>query len=188
MVGTPVAAAARWFEKRYGRAAVADVCVKLAPEWRGLVDPHAEAFGMLGARWYPYAFLENFIVTARAVVHAEEDPFIRDIAFAGIDGSMSTGMRAMARWFKSPKDFADASRESWRLFHDTGVMSVPSLEPKSVRRRVTDWQGHNVTVCKLVGYVFERSFSKTGVRSVQVRREECVSWGRVACTFHISWE
>jgi hypothetical protein len=188
MVGTPIVAAARHFELRYGRAAVGEVVARIPEQWRSLLNPNAHAFGLLGARWYPYAFIADFVTTARNVVHRGEDEFIRELAVAGIDGSMSTVMRAMIRWFTSPRAFAERSRDSWRLFHDTGVMSVPTLTDHEVRRRVTDWSGHNVIVCKVVSEVFARSFSKTGVTGVKSVREECVSWDREACVFRITWD
>ena len=188
IVGTPIVAGARHFQLTYGRAACMDVVARLAPQWRYLVDPNADVFGFLGARWYPYGFIAEFMNCAKTVVRKDEDEFLREMAFAGIDGSMSTVMRAMLRWFSSPRAFAERSQDSWRLFHDTGVMSVPTLTDHDVRRRVTDWQGHNVVICKIVAEVFARTFSKTGVSNVRVRREECVSWGRDACVFHIKWD
>jgi hypothetical protein len=188
MIGTPIAAAAQHFDRKYGRAAANDVVARIPDKWRQLVAPNVEAMGILGSRWYPYAFLADWIFTAKTVVHApDEDAFIRELAWAGIDGSMSTGMRAMARWFGSPRSFAEHSQESWRMFHDTGIVTVPTLNDHEARRRIAEWQGHNVTVCKVVAEVFTRSFSKTGVRTVRCRREECVAWGHAACVFHIEW-
>jgi hypothetical protein len=189
MIGTPIVAAARWFEQRYGKAAAADVIARIPAQWREHLRPNVEAMGLLGGRWYPYGFLADFVFTAKNVVRApDEDLFIRDLSYAGIDGSMSTGMRAMARWFASPRSFAERSQESWRLFHDTGVVSVPTLADREVRRRVSGWQGHNVTVCKVVQHVFARTFSKTGIRNARCRREECLAWGHESCTFHIQWD
>jgi hypothetical protein len=188
MIGTPIVASARHFEQKYGRAAANDIVARIPSKWRELLRPNTEAMGLLGSRWYPYAFLADWIFTARNVVRApDEDAFIRELAHAGIDNSMSTGMRAMARWLGSPRAFAERSQESWRLFHDTGIVTVPTLTEREVRRRITDWKEHNVTVCKVVMEVFVRSFSKTGVRNVRARREECVGWGRDACVFHIEW-
>jgi hypothetical protein len=188
MVGTPIVAATRHFQQRYGRAAIMDVASRMAPQWRYLIDPNADVLGLLGARWYPYGFIAEFMNCARVVVRGDEDEFIREMAFAGIDNSMSTVMRAMARWFSSPRAFAERSQDSWRLFHDSGVMTVPTVNETEVRRRVADWQGHNVIVCKIVAEVFARTFSKTGVTNVRVRREECVSWDRDACVFHVRWD
>lgn len=188
MVGTPLVGSIRHFETKYGRAAANDVVARIPAQWRELVRPNAEAMGILGGRWYPYAFVADWIYTAKNVVRApDEDEFIREIAWAGIDGSMSTVMRAMARWFASPRAFAARSQETWRMFHDTGIVTVPTLNEREVRRRISDWKGHNPTVCKIVMDVFARTFSKTGVRDVRCRREECVSWGRDACVFHIEW-
>lgn len=188
MAGTPLVWAGRFFAEKYGRAAVGEVVSKIAPQWRSLLNPHADALGLLGARWYPYAFVADYVQTARAVVRAEEDPFVREVAFAGIDGSMSTVMRAMVRWLGTPQSLAGRSQETWRLFHDTGIVTVPTLGERELRRRVTEWQGHNVVVCKIVAEVFTRSFGKTGVKNVRVQREECVAWGRDACVFHVRWE
>jgi len=188
MVGTPIVAAARHFQQKYGRAACMDVVSRMAPQWRYLVNANADAFGLLGARWYPYGFIAEFMSCAKNVLHADEDAFIREMAWAGIDNSMSTVMRAMVRWFSSPRAFAERSQESWRMFHDTGIMTVPTLTEHEVRRRITDWQGHNVIVCKVVAEVFARTFAQTGVKNVQVRREECVAWGHEACVFHITWD
>lgn len=188
MVGTPMASAARYFEMKYGRSASNDVVARMPAQWRELVRPNTDAMGILGGRWYPYAFIADWVYTAKNVVRApNDDAFIREIAWAGIDGSMSTVMRAMARWFASPRAFAERSQESWRMFHDTGIVTVPTLNDHEVRRRVSDWKGHHPTVCKVVTEVFARTFSKTGVRDVRCRREECVSWGRDACVFHIEW-
>jgi hypothetical protein len=188
MVGTPIVAAARYFESRYGRAAVGEVVSKIPARWRSMLNPHAEAFGLLGARWYSYDFIQDWVTTARSVVRLDEDTFIREIAYAGIDGSLNTVMRAMVRWFGSPRSFAERSQESWRLFHDTGIVTVPTLTSTEVRRRITEWHGHNVVVCKIVQDVFARTFAQTGVKNVVSRREECVAWGRDACVFHIKWD
>ncbi len=188
MAGTPLVWSARFYAEKYGRAAVGEVVSKIQPQWRSLLDPHADASGLLGARWYPYAFVADYVQTARAVVRAEEDPFVRELAFAGIDGSMSTVMRAMVRWLGTPQSLAARSQESWRLFHDSGIVTVTSQADRELRRSVTEWQGHNVVVCKIVAEVFTRSFGKTGVKNVRVHREECVAWGRDACVFHVRWD
>ena len=67
MVGTPIVASVRAFEQKYGRAAVADVVSRLPEQWRELVHPNREACGLLGARWYPYAFIADWVTVARTV-------------------------------------------------------------------------------------------------------------------------
>ncbi|MFI5298229.1 MAG: hypothetical protein ACHREM_09040 [Polyangiales bacterium] len=185
MIGTPIVGATEVFLERNGPAAGASVVAAL-PQWREHLRPNTPALGLIGARKYPYPFIADLVRTMMHVTHvADEDAFLREYAAAGIDRSMTTTMRTMLR-FTRPEHLAARGQESWRAFHDTGTVRV-TIDGNDYMTRVTDWQRHEVIVCKIAMEVRRRIFERMGLKLTMVRRERCVGWGHEDCVIRIRW-
>jgi hypothetical protein len=185
MIGTPIVGACEVFLERHGPAAGAAVVAGL-PQWREHLRPNTPALGLIGARKYPYIFIADLVRTMMSVTHAhDEDAFIRETAAAGIDRSMTTTMRTMLR-FTRPEQLAAKAQESWSAFHDTGTVRV-TIDGKDYLARVTDWQRHEVIVCKIALEVRRRIFERMGLKPTLARRERCVGWGHDDCVVRIRW-
>ena len=52
---------------------------------------------------------------------------------------------------------------------------------------LTEWPNHDLTMCKLGIYAAARLIEQTGVRSVEARREKCISWGHDHCVTRMRW-
>ena len=186
LIGTPMVGSADEFIERYGPAAASSVVAAL-PQWREYVRPNAPSLGLIGARKYPYAFVSDLVrAMAKSVRAPDEDLYIRQIAAAGIDRSMSTTMRTLLRLSK-PKAYADHAQETWSAFHDTGRV-IATVTGNEYIARVTDWQHHEVVVCKISLEVRRRIFEKIGLKLVLARREKCVAWGHDACVNLFRWD
>lgn len=188
MLGNPVVGAVDDYLQRYGRAAGHEVRARLSETWRTTIDPHAPSLGIMGSRWYPYAFVGELVRTMGAVVHApDEDAFIRQVSSAGIDASVNTAMRVLLRYAMSPTSLASKGQESWNMFHDSGKVTILAVTANEYVAQVSDWPNHDVTVCKICAEVRRRLIERTGARHVLARRDKCVAWGHGACVTRVRW-
>ncbi|MGZ3422294.1 MAG: hypothetical protein ACXWUG_20080 [Polyangiales bacterium] len=188
-IGTPLVAGCDWFNKTYGAKAASEVVARIPERWADLVRADRPSLGILGARRYPYAFVGDLVYTMRVVAqHPDEDRLIHDLAVAGIDGSTSTVMRWLARWMATPRMIAARSQESWSTFHDTGRVTVLSITDHEYLRKVTEWHGHDVIVCKITMEVAAHAIALTGAKNVRGRREGCAAWGHDGCVARIRWD
>lgn len=189
MLGTPLVGSVDWFLRTYGKSAAHEVVTRISPQWRNVLLPHAPMLGIVGGRKYPYAFIGEMVLSMAKVVHApDEDEFIRDLAGAGIDAAVSTAMRVLLRYAATPASLAARSQEAWDMFMDCGRVSILSIDKNEYVAQVTEWSGHDVTVCKVVMEVRRRLIERTGARNVTARREKCQAWGHPCCTTRVQWE
>lgn len=187
MVGTPLVGALEWFTKKYGQAAVHEVFTKLPSKWSSLVSPHAPNLGVLGAKRYPHAFVGDCVRAMLQAVHiTDEDPFIRELAAAGIDASVGTAMRILLRYAATPQMLAARGQDAWSLFYDSGRVRVECTEHEYIST-TTDWANHDTMVCRISMEVRRRLIERTGRKVIESRRERCVGWGHEACVVRIRW-
>jgi len=187
MAGTPIVAAVEWYLKRYGTAAGHEVVVRMPQRWRGWLVPNSQNLGLLGAKWYPYPFVGDVMRTMMQGVRiSDEDQFIRDVAAAGIDASVGTIARVLLRYAATPQSLAAHGPSAWRLFHDSGQVSVVCTENEYVST-IAEWPNHEPLVCRLAMEVRRRLIERTGRRVIECRRDRCVGWGHPHCVVRLRW-
>ncbi len=71
-----------YFAEKYGPSATHSVVATLQPTWPALVQANQPAFGVLGARVYPYAFVGDAVRAMRDVARKDEDTIIRELTNA----------------------------------------------------------------------------------------------------------
>ncbi|MFI5298469.1 MAG: hypothetical protein ACHREM_10245 [Polyangiales bacterium] len=186
--GSTVTGAFDHFELKYGRAAMHEVVQRLPREARVLVDPHAPRFGLLSTRMYPYAFIGQLLRAMIIVVKVtDEDAFLREIAAAGMDRTLSTVNRLIFTYMLTPARYAAHAQEIWSLYNDCGVVTVLPSKPNEYRVQVSDWPGHDAMVCRIVLEARRRSLEHMGALNTEVRRETCQGWGHDVCTQVFRW-
>lgn len=184
--GSPLVGAADWFVRKYGAAASHELVIRMSARWPGVLAPHVASLGLLGARRYEYAFVGDFLRTGALVTKTEEDAFIRAMAIAGIEASMSTIARVVARYAATPERLAARGQETWNLFHDSGRVEIV-LGPRDYVTTTRDWAGHDVAVCKNAMEVRRYLLTFGGLRNVVASREKCLSWGHDVCVTRMRW-
>jgi hypothetical protein len=188
MYGTGLCGAVDYFEQKYGPAAAHTVIAKLPAQWRAYVKPNTPTLGILGAKKYPYAFVGELIRAMAAAVKApDEDAFIREFASSGFDRTLDTVARILLRSLVTPRHVAERSPELWRLFHDSGRLTITELSDRHYLSQISEWVGHDVLVCKIGVEAGRRVVERTGVRDVEARREKCISWGHDVCVTRVKW-
>ncbi len=188
MFGTGVLGAIDYFEQRHGPAAMHALVAKLSPKWREVVRPNVPSMGVLGAKKYPYAFVGDMVRAMAVLARAtDEDAFIREIASAGFDRTLDTVARVILRAIASPLDVAQRAPDLWRLFHDSGRLTIVEQGERHYLSQIAEWMGHDVAVCKLGVEAGRRIVERTGVRQVEARREKCVAWGHDVCVTRVRW-
>lgn len=185
--GTGLRGAVEFFLQRYGPAAAHTLLQRMGPAARPHLVPNAPVLGVLGTRKYPYAFVGEMIRTMAAVVRADEDTFIREIAYAGVDATTSTVARVALRYVVKPTDVATNAQSLFSLFHDAGRITITDLTDREYLSHLTEWPNHDLTMCKLGIYAAARLIEQTGVRAVEARREKCISWGHDHCVTRMRW-
>lgn len=186
--GSPLYHSFAWFGKVYGPAASHAVISRLPTQWRPLVKPNEAAFGVLGARVYPYPFVGDMLRTMKTVVGAkDEDTFLRDVTNAAIDQLLSTMHRVLIRWLLTPKTFLDHRQEIWDMYHDTGKLHVLSLTDKDFVIEDAEWGNTDPFVCKVNVEGRRRMMEVMGMRNIEMRREKCRSWGHDTCQTRVRW-
>jgi hypothetical protein len=189
MFGTGLVGAIEYFEQKYGPSAAHAVITKISPRFRHLVKPNVPVLGILGAKKYPYAFVGELVrAMASAVKATDEDAFIREIASAGFDRTLNTVARLLMRSLVSPAMVAARSPELWRLFHDSGRLTITELSDRHYLSQIDSWIGHDVVVCKLGVEAGRRVVERTGVTHVEARREKCIAWGHDVCVTRVRWQ
>jgi hypothetical protein len=187
MVGTPIVHAVEHMVKKYGQSAAQEVTRRMSPRWRALLDPHSPGLGLMGGKWYPYPMVGELMRHgASAVRAADEDAFLRELAFAGIDASVGTVARILLRYAASPRALASRGQEAWNMFHDAGTVAVEVGE-RSYVATITDWTNHDTEVCKISKEVRRRLLERSGLTNVVARRERCVGWGHENCVVTCEW-
>lgn len=178
-----------WFEQRFGPSAAHATIAKLSPEWRALVKPNERAFGVLGARIYPYPFVGDMVRTMRAVVNVkDEELFIRDLTNAGLEALLGTMHRLVVRWLVSPRTFLDHRQEIWELYHDTGKLNVLSLTDREYLIEDAEWNNTDAVVCKVNLEGRRRMLEVMGLHGIEARREKCRAWGHATCETRFRWK
>lgn len=185
--GTGIVGAIEHFVQRYGPAAANDVVAKMPAQHRELLKPNAPAIGLLPTRLYSYAFVGELVRTMAKVVRApDEDAFIREITWAGIDAGLGTVNRMLLRWV-APQDHANRAQEIWTHYHDAGLIKILSVTDHEYAVQISDWPGHDVTVCKVCLEGRARVLSKSGITFRDYRREKCQTWGHDVCVYRYRW-
>lgn len=189
LLGTGLVGAVEYFEQKYGPAAAHATIAKISPQYRYLVKPNVPVLGILGAKKYPYAFVGDLVRSMALAVRAkDEDLFIREIASAGFDRTVNTVALLLMRSLVSPAMVAARSPEMWRLFHDSGRLTITELSDRHYLSQIDAWFGHDVIVCKLGVEAGKRVVERTGVHQVEARREKCVAWGHDVCITRVRWQ
>ena len=177
------------FQKRFGNAAAHAVIARLPPAMRAFVTPNAAALGILGARLYPYPFVGELVRTMRDVVHApDEDAFVKELTYAGLDVLLNTMHRVVLRYLATPSTFLERRQEIWELFHTSGRLLVPMQSETSFVIIDADWQNTDAIVCKVNLEGRRRLLEEMGLRNIEARREKCRAWGHEQCETRCKWE
>jgi hypothetical protein len=177
-----------WFEQRFGPSAAHGVIAKLSPPWRALVRPNERAFGILGARIYPYPFVGDMVRTMRDVVSArDEDAFVRELTSAGLEALLGTMHRLVVRWLVSPRTFLEHRQEIWELYHDTGKLNVLQQSDREYVIEDAEWVNTDAVVCKVNVEGRRRMLEVMGLRGIEARREKCRAWGHATCETRFRW-
>jgi hypothetical protein len=186
--GTAIVGVIEYFERRYGPAAMHATIAKLPAKWRSLVKPNVPAMGVLGAKKYPNAFVGDTVRAMMAAVNAkDEDVFVREIGAAGLDRTLDTVARVLLRSIASPAAVARHAPELWRLYHDSGRLTITELGDRHYLSQVSEWSHHDVVLCKIGVEAGRRVVERTGVTNVEARREKCVAWGHDVCLTRVKW-
>jgi hypothetical protein len=185
--GTGIRGAVEHFVQKYGPSASHAVIARLGPSAQKYLTPNAPVLGILGTRKYPYPFCGELIRAMAAVVRADEDAFIRELAFAGVDATTNTVARVALRYVLKPADVAERSQELWNIFHDSGRITITDMTDREWLSHLTEWPNHDLTMCKLGVQAAVRIVEKTGVRCVEARREKCIAWGHDYCLTRMRW-
>jgi serine/threonine-protein kinase len=186
--GSALYQATAWFQEKHGNAAAHAVISRLPSTMRAHVTPNAPALGILGARSYPYPFVGELVRTMRHVVRApDEDRFVRDLTYAGLEVLVSTMHRVLLRYLVSPAMFIERRQEIWNLFHETGRVNIVSQTPTSMVVEDADWPNTDAIVCKVNLEGRRKMLELMGMQGIDLQRERCRAWGHETCVTRLRW-
>ncbi len=186
--GSPLHHSVAHFVKAYGPSAAHDAIARLPEQYRAYVAPNAPAMGILGARSYPYPFVGELVRTMKLVVHAsDEDVFVRELVYAGLEVMLSTMHRVLLRYLASPAMFLERRQEIWDLFHETGRQRVVSQTPNSYVIEDAEWPNTDATVCRINLEGRRRMLELVGLGNIEALREKCRAWGHATCESRFRW-
>ena len=177
-----------YFAEKYGPAAAHTVIARLPQTMRGFVQPNAPALGILGARSYPYPFVGELVRTMRDTVRApDEDRFVQEITYAGLQVLVNTMHRVLLRWLVSPASFLERRQEIWEMFHHEGRLNVLSQTPTSYVIEDAEWSNTDPIVCKVNLEGRRRMLELMGLTNIEALREKCRAWGHDKCQTRFKW-
>ncbi len=186
--GSGVIGALQHFETRYGRAALHAAVAAMPPELRTQVFPNQPSLGVLPGRLYSYALIGGIM---RAMIAAmkvtDEDAFLRELAAAGMDLTLTTVNRAALNYAMTPASYSLRAQEIWSLYHDSGNVTVLPSKPNEYRVQLADWPAHDNYVCRVCMESRRRALEHMGAVIIEARRERCQGWGHDVCTHFFRW-
>jgi hypothetical protein len=193
MLGSGLFNATDYFTRKYGNAAAHAVIGLVDRRWCDpalaggpFVRANTTAMGIVSARRYPLAFVGELTRLMGVVARVPEDDMVRQLAVAGIDGSVGMALKILLRYAASPAGLAARGQAAWEMFFDTG-RAVATVQGNEYTSTISDWHGHDQVVCKLAMEVRRRVLERTGIERSTAHRSKCISWGNPACVTVIRW-
>lgn len=180
----------RWHERNGGRDQLAALARALPPDLRALVDPDAEALGILPSQWYPstlaHAVLEGVFGALPRDKRAEK---MRDAAHAAIRATARGVYKMVLEKLVTPELMSAGIQRLWGLMHDDGARSFVLTGERSIESRTFGWTGHGPAphLCELMTETSAAVLETMGKPGVTVERVACVAHGDRECLTRYTW-
>lgn len=179
----------RWHERNGGREQLEAIGRGLPAELRALVDPGAEALGVLPNRWYPaplaHAVLDGLFAGLSREKRTER---MREAAHAAIRVMGRGVYKLVLERLATPRVLASNIQRLWGLLYDDGERSFTLRDDAGAESITRDWSGHALVLCELMTENTAAVLETMGRTNVRIERVECVAHGAPQCVTRFRWD
>jgi hypothetical protein len=171
-----------WYEHKFGRRQIAELCRGLPDQVRAALDPDREGLGILANEWYPAA-LAHALLDAMERLHGREAmPGMLREGCEQMAADLFRGVyRFLLQLVGSPDLYAKHIQKAWRSLHSSGDREVILKDPGVAESTIRDWRGHHRWLCLLTHETTRRAFMAMGFQAVQIEQTQCVANGDPLC-------
>lgn len=186
--GAAIREVVRWYARRHGPAAMAELVAQMPPDVVKQLDPSEEALGILASKWYE-ARVVHALLDGVAVQYppGERASVLKAAAREAVGTSMSGVYKFVVAQIVTPSFYARNIQRLWRMLHDGGKREIVIDRPGHATSRTWDWPGHHPLLCEIAIETMCAIFELTGCKDVQARRTQCVSHGAHECVAEVRW-
>jgi hypothetical protein len=167
---------------------LAPIASGLPTDLQPLVDPEAEAFGIIASMWYPAELPAHLLELFFSELPVEEhQKVLREGARYALERTLSSLHRATFRLFVNPERAARHVQRLWRLNCDTGNVTWRLVGKNRCESTLRGWASHDVRLCEIARLSAAHAFELMGCRDVHSERIACVAQGTGFCGSVITW-
>jgi predicted hydrocarbon binding protein len=178
-----------WLDQRLGREKVLQALAQLPPEYKGIVWPEAENFGILASSWYPLPCVHKLIdgLTATMTRQARFG-LAQEAARVVMDVTLHGVYKAIVRAFISPTLYAKFATKLWQSYYDSGDFKVVIADNGlSADCTIHNWSGHHPFVCDMNIAAATAIYEAMGQKRVSTQRVACMGEGGPLCRYITTW-
>jgi hypothetical protein len=178
-----------WLDQRLGRDRLLRALAILPPEYKGIIWPETDNFGILSSSWYPLPCVHKLIdgLTA-SMTRQERFALAQEAARKVMDVTLHGIYAAVVRAFVSPALYAKFATKLWRSYYDSGEFKVIIADDGlSADCTIHNWTGHHPFVCDMNIAAANAIYQAMGQKRVSTQRVACIAEGGPLCRYITSW-
>jgi hypothetical protein len=178
-----------WLDKRLGRPKLQQALAQLPPQYKGIVWPETDNFGILSSSWYPLPCVHNLIDGLTASMNRQERyELAQEAARVVMDVTLKGIYKAVVRAFVSPNLYAKFATKLWQSYYDSGDFKVfISEDGLSADCTISNWSGHHPFVCDMNIAAATAIYEAMGQKGVLTQRVACIRNGDSWCRYITTW-
>ncbi|HEY2515427.1 MAG TPA: hypothetical protein VGI39_31380 [Polyangiaceae bacterium] len=182
--GTAVRTGLLWFERVFGREALARALADASPEARAMVRLEDPSFGIVASGWYDTHVVGELLLVLEDMADAEDgDSWASALAESIAKDNVGGVYRSLFRLITTPAMLEANAQRVWRTYCDEGVFVAHTSRPGEVHMEIRYWTHHHAQTCRVVGYAIQHVLRAVGYEGAVVERTQCIAVGDPLCTF-----
>jgi hypothetical protein len=177
-----------WMRRELGPDTAKAIVNDLPPEFRAVIDPDSEAFGVLASAWYSGEFTTALMDRAvQGMSHAEMREFAHRGSMAALNVTLRGVHRALLRMVMSPDLHRRFAQRLWDAHFDGGRVVVTPIDARSVEVAYWEWPAHHRVLCEMCTASDLVIYGAMGLKDVTSVTTACVADGAERCAHVVGW-
>lgn len=170
-----------YFVERFGEDAVGKVLASMSGEDRGALSAP-----ILNISWIHDGAFIRFLLAADRVLGQGDQQLAKESVRYEVRKSFG-GIYKIFLAVSTPQFLISNAANVWRQYHDTGKVSVRTVDKKKVQVQISEYPDiplhHEIDH----GTTFEELASLCGVKNSVCTQPKCIARGDDRCLFEITW-
>jgi hypothetical protein len=178
-----------WLDQRLGREKLLQALARLPHEYKGIIWPESDNFGILAGSWYPLPCVHKLLdgLTA-SMTRQKRFELAQEAARVVMNVTLHGIYKAVVRAFVSPALYAKFATKLWQSYYDSGDFKVIiAPDGHSADCTISNWSGHHPFVCDMNITAATAIYEAMGQKGVSTRRVACIGEGDSLCRYITTW-